>query len=72
MDLPVVNHTGLTGIFNFSVNWTPDDLRAATEGSADDVTVYTAIREQLGLRLRVAKAPVQVLVIDRAEKPTEN
>jgi bla regulator protein BlaR1 len=70
MDLPVVNETGLPGIFNFELHWTPDNAR--TNGDADAVSIFTAIREQLGLRLRPAKAPVEVLVIDHAELPGAN
>ena len=72
MDLPVVNQTCLQGIYNFTLSWTPDNLRAAGQSSADDVTIFTAIREQLGMKLRAAKAPVEVLVVDHAEKPSEN
>ena len=64
MDLPVVNHTELKGVFNFKLNWDG----GATEGPS----IFTALQEQLGLRLRAAKAPVEILVIDHAEKPSEN
>lgn len=72
VDLPVVNQTGLQGSYNFTLSWTPDNLRAASQSHADDVTIFTAIQEQLGLRLRAAKAPVDVLVVDHAERPSEN
>jgi uncharacterized protein (TIGR03435 family) len=74
MDLPVVNHTGLEGVFNLRLQWTLESARAARpEGApADGPSVFTAIQEQLGLRLRAAKVPVEVLVIDHAEKPSEN
>lgn len=58
MDLPVVNRTGLDGVFNLKLEW-------ADAGP----TIYTAIQEQLGLRLRAEKTPIDVLVIDHAEKP---
>lgn len=64
MDLPVVNHTGLEGTFNFKLQWTPE--------GTDSVSIFTAIQEQLGLRLRSQKAPVEIIVIDHAEKPSEN
>ena len=67
MDLPVVNHTGLDGVFNFKLQWTPENAK-----TAEGVSVFTAIQEQLGLRLRSQKTPVEVLVIDHAEHPTEN
>lgn len=71
MDLPVVNQTGLTGIFNFKLHWTPDSLQGE-EQTGDEVSIFTALQEQLGLQLRSAKAPVEVLVIDHVEKPTAN
>jgi uncharacterized protein (TIGR03435 family) len=71
LDLPVVNETSLTGLFNFTLHWTPDTVRPADVGD-DDVSIFTAVGEQLGLRLRSAKAPVEVLVIDHAEMPTAN
>jgi uncharacterized protein (TIGR03435 family) len=71
MDLPVVNQTGLSGIFNFKLHWTPDTL-SLSQQTADDVSIYAALQEQLGLRLRSAKVPVEVLVIDHVEKPSAN
>jgi uncharacterized protein (TIGR03435 family) len=69
MDLPVVNQTGLEGKFNFKLEWTPESARQEANAGP---SIFTAIQEQLGLRLRAQKAPVEVLVIDRAERPTEN
>jgi len=72
MDLPVVNHTGLSGIFNFNLRWTLDSAPPSDRQTADNVSIYAALPEQLGLRLRAAKAPVEVLAIDHVEKPTPN
>jgi uncharacterized protein (TIGR03435 family) len=75
MDLPVVDRTGLEGIFNMKLQWTPESKPAKPEdGSPREpgLSVFTAIQEQLGLRLRVQKAPVEMLVVDHAEKPSEN
>ncbi len=66
MDLPVVNHTGLEGAYNMQLKWSLDSAKA------DGPSVFTAIQEQLGLRLRAQKTPIEVIVIDHAEKPTEN
>jgi uncharacterized protein (TIGR03435 family) len=71
MDLPVVNQTGLSGVFNFKLHWTPDNA-SVSELTADDVSVFDAVVAQLGLRLKAAKAPVEVLVVDRAERPGPN
>jgi uncharacterized protein (TIGR03435 family) len=67
LDLPVVNHTGLEGAFNFKLEWVPERMK-----SAEGPSIFTALPEQLGLRLRTDKAPVEVLIIDHAEKPSEN
>ena len=75
MDLPVVNHTELKGVFNFKLQWTREGALPAKSGDAaanEAPSIFTAIQEQLGLRLRAQKAPVEILVIDHAERPTEN
>jgi uncharacterized protein (TIGR03435 family) len=79
LDRPVVDQTRLTGKFDFDLNWTPDATQFAGLGfhasPGDDPKVlpdlFTAIQTQLGLKLEPAKASVEVLVIDGAEKPTE-
>ena len=73
MDYPVVDQTGLPGIFNFTLHWTPERLKPVDSASTDDVSIFTAVQEQLGLHLRSQKAPVDVLIIDHVERaPTEN
>ena len=69
-DLPVVNRTGINGIFNLKLRWTPDDGNPNKPDAPP--SLFTAIQEQLGLRLQSQKAPIEVFVIDRAEKPSEN
>lgn len=71
-ELPVVNRTGLEGIFNFKLQWTPERARQAAVGATEGPSLFTAIQEQLGLRLRSQKAPVEIIVIDHAERPSEN
>jgi uncharacterized protein (TIGR03435 family) len=64
----VVDDTGLTGIFDFQLAWAPPDT---AESQLPDI--FAAVREQLGLRLvRVKKSPVEVIVIDRIDKASEN
>lgn len=63
----VVDRTGLTGGFNFGMEWSPAQVE-----SDDHPGIFTALQEQLGLKLESAKVPVQAVVIDRAEKPSEN
>jgi uncharacterized protein (TIGR03435 family) len=65
VDLPVVDKTGLEGRFDFEITFSPN----ADSGLPD---LFTAVQEQLGLKLEAAKAPLDVMVIDRAEKPSAN
>jgi len=72
---PVQNETGLTGYYNFKMKWTPDAAPGAPDKPAEAAagpTLFTALQEQLGLKLESKKGPVEILVIDRAERPTEN
>ena len=70
----VVDMTGLNGLFEVNLEWTPDkDPGAVTDAVESRPTLFTAVQEQLGLRLESRKGPVEVLVIDHAEKtPKEN
>jgi len=81
LDRPVIDQTGLTGRFDFTLNWTPDDSQFSGMGarvppptdSADaPPNLYTAIQEQIGLKLEATKAPADVMVIDHVEKPSAN
>lgn len=68
----VIDRTGLTGAYQFKLEWTPDD-RAATGDAPAGPTLFTALEEQLGLRLESRREPLDVIVVDRAEKiPTGN
>jgi uncharacterized protein (TIGR03435 family) len=76
LDRPVFNRTGLTGGFDLHLKWAVE-LPAGAQGSGtiDDqagLSIFTALKEQLGLKLESAKGPVEVLVIDHVEKPSEN
>jgi uncharacterized protein (TIGR03435 family) len=81
LDRPVVDKTGLQGRYDFTLTWTPDETQfsgfgvrippPSTDPNAPPV-LFTAIQEQLGLKLDSVRAPVEVLVIDRVEKPSEN
>jgi len=82
MDKPVVDHTGLTDRYDFQLKWTPDDSQfaqfgprppqPASEDPSAPPSLYTALQEQLGLKLEATKAKADVLVIDHVEKPSEN
>jgi uncharacterized protein (TIGR03435 family) len=70
--VPVEDRTGLDGVFDFKLEWTPE---GPSPGSpvATQPPLFTALEEQLGLKLESKKGPVEVLVIDRVEStPTEN
>jgi uncharacterized protein (TIGR03435 family) len=68
---PVLDKTGLPGRYDFQLNLTRDLPGTSTTGP-EGQSVFTAIEEQLGLRLESQKAPIGVLVIDHVEKPSEN
>jgi uncharacterized protein (TIGR03435 family) len=84
MDRPVIDRTGLTGRFNFPLEYMPDatsysslregpDRPAATsDDPAAGPSIFTALQQQLGLKLEPAKGPADFLVIDRVERPSEN
>jgi uncharacterized protein (TIGR03435 family) len=66
----VVDKTGLTGGFNFELDWSPERPDSKPDASPDDrPSIFTALQEQLGLKLESAKVPVPAIVIDRAAKP---
>ena len=73
--MPVVDQTGLTGAYNFNLDWTPA-VGAAAGASSDAPAVpalFEAVEAQLGLKLENRKLPLPVIVIDRVDRaPTEN
>ncbi|MGA3235734.1 MAG: TIGR03435 family protein [Bryobacteraceae bacterium] len=64
----VIDKTGLAGFYNFTLAWTPDDAATAETGPS----IFTALQEQLGLKLEPAKGTVEILVIDSVERPSRN
>jgi uncharacterized protein (TIGR03435 family) len=66
VDRPVVDATGIQGAYDFTLEWTKDD------GADGAPSIFTALQEQLGLKLEARKEPVEITVIDHAEKPDEN
>lgn len=85
MDKPVVDHTGLTDRYNFHLKWTPDDSQfgqfrgtntpqppPAGDNPDAPPSLYTAMPEQIGLKIEAGKAMDDVIVIDSVEKPTAN
>ena len=84
LDRPVVDQTGLKGRFDFQLTWAPDDSQFGghppKQPQSDNSApvdnpppgLFTAIQEQLGLKLEATKAPADVFIIDHVEKPSEN
>ncbi len=82
IDRPIVDKTGLTGCFKGELDWTPDDNQAPASSPSGSATaasentgpsIFTAVQEQLGLKLIPQKGAVEILVVDHAERiPTEN
>jgi uncharacterized protein (TIGR03435 family) len=71
LERPVLDRTGLTGRYSFQFEWTPDT--GPCPGSPENApSIFTALQEKLGLKLESIKGPVDALVIDHAEKPSDN
>jgi bla regulator protein blaR1 len=82
--LIVVDKTGLTGKYDFTLRWTPDERAPSKKIGSEPMpgnappsdssgpSIFTAIQEQLGLKLERQKGPVEILVIDHVERPSEN
>jgi bla regulator protein blaR1 len=79
LDRPVIDKTGLTGNYDFDLSWRPDGTQFGGRGGTlpaasdpDRADIFTALQEQLGLKLEAQKGPGEVVVVDKAEKPSEN
>jgi uncharacterized protein (TIGR03435 family) len=80
----VVDKTGLTGNFDFKMQYMPDTFHAPPTGDASGsassmmaadpggTSIFTSVQEQLGLKLESVKAPIEVIVIDHVERPSGN
>jgi uncharacterized protein (TIGR03435 family) len=77
LDRPVVDKTGLTGRYDFDLTWAPDETQFGGEvpvagADAPAAPFFTAIEQQLGLRLEATRGPVNALVVDGVERPSAN
>jgi len=70
-DRPVVDRTALTGVYDFQLRWTPDTACADGAGT-DGPSIFTAVQEQLGLKLETIRGPMEMIVVDRAERASAN
>lgn len=67
---PVIDHTGLKSYFTYQLEYEPIGTTDSAREPSKLPSIFTALQEQLGLRLDATRAPVDVLVIDRIERPT--
>ena len=75
---PVIDRTGLTGFYDLMLKWTPEPVPSSVglppaplpPADPNVPDIFTALQEQLGLKLESGRGPVEVIVIDRLEKPT--
>lgn len=72
LDRTVIDKTGLTGRYDFRLRWTADTVAADSAAADAPPNLFTAIQEQLGLKLQPGTGRVETLVIDHVELPTEN
>jgi uncharacterized protein (TIGR03435 family) len=82
LDRPVIDKTGITGKFNFRIEFAPDEATpffrtaggdpSAVPAEPAGPSIFTALREQLGLKLERATGPVEFLIIGHVERPSEN
>lgn len=75
---PVVNQTGLSGLYDFTLRWTRQSLTMTPQPGSSDAAdseappLFSALADQLGLRLKSTKAPIEVILIDHTDPPTDN
>lgn len=77
LDRPVVDKTGLAGRYDFNLEWAPDESQfngdvGAAPSDAPEPPFFTAIEQQLGLRLVATRGPVDAIIVDHAERPSPN
>jgi uncharacterized protein (TIGR03435 family) len=71
-DRPVVDRTGLSGTYDYKVEATLDFMLHDGTDNPNDIAIFNAVQDQLGLRLEAQKAMVEILVVDHMEKPSAN
>jgi uncharacterized protein (TIGR03435 family) len=76
LDRPVVDQTGLSGRYDFDLEWAPDETQFGGQvrgtPASPKADLFVAMEEQLGLRLEATRGPIETLVIDRIERPSAN
>jgi uncharacterized protein (TIGR03435 family) len=71
LDRPLADRTGITGKYDVTLEWTPPSIGTppSTPIAGGNLSIFTAIRDQLGVKIDAARGPVEVLVVDRIERP---
>ena len=79
LDRPVIDKTGISGRYDFDLKWTPDEtqfdgnaVKVPGAADSDKPDLFAAMQQQLGLKLEATKGPIEALVIDRIERPSDN
>jgi uncharacterized protein (TIGR03435 family) len=75
LDSPVIDRTGLTGRYDFDLEWLPDETQFGGEMHPSDSGkpgLFPALQQQLGLKMEAVRAPIETVVIDRVERPSDN
>ena len=77
MDRPVIDQTGISGRYDFDLEWLPDETQFGGLGLKPNPDMpkpdlFAAVQQQLGLKLEATRGPVDVLVVDHSERPSEN
>jgi uncharacterized protein (TIGR03435 family) len=72
IDRPVVDRTGLAGAYDFKIEATPQSRMTGDDPDLKNISIFTAVQQQLGLKLESQKAMIEVLVVDHVEKPLAN
>ena len=77
LDRPVVDKTGLSGRYDFDLEWAPDETQFGGDvppagTTATSPPLFEAMQQELGLKLEATRGPVDALVVDTAERPTAN
>ena len=76
LDREIVDKTGITGYFDFELDWTAPtpagDTATALSQSDEIAALLSALKTQLGMNVKSTKGPVEVIVVEHAEKPSDN
>jgi uncharacterized protein (TIGR03435 family) len=72
LDRPVLDKTGLTGTYDIKMTYTPNIKANRETVDLSDISIFTAVEQQLGLKLEAQKAMVEILVVDHVEEPSRN